>query len=436
MREFLGSLSLCIPDIMSGAVHWSEKTPAQQLGEWLNGSTPPPRCTAHALEPPYRQCLKHALREGGLCVSMHKCMSRQGGCESLRLPGAAFCAYHTCKSPMANGGACNLERLTEGEYCSRHSCPCCINDAQRTQPIGHSQPFACPMHTCAGSFALSDKASSLCRNQSLYPHGYCIEHCCVACAELGLILNLPQAGRSRYCALHKCEMDFCNHHRLGMSRYCEDHICRLCVLGSHASGMWNSVDPDFLEAGLCADHRCNERDCFNARLGVLADTPPRPLLEMPQYCYLHTCRVCLLQGLPCTYQVEEEYPRNVCMDHTLCSHITLNGQCVCLAEPFMAKCAKHENDDGYSDVGIIAGDGQCCGIAGKTKKRCKTTGTTITGGQFWCLPHQAQAPPPPVTVKPVRDDDDLVVDGYEDAVDRLWRELPPPEILDEYRHNG
>jgi hypothetical protein len=81
------------------------------------------------------------------------------------------------------------------------------------------------------------------------------------------------------------------------------------------------------------------------------------------------------------------------------------------------------------------GDGQCWGIAKKTRNRCRSTGLDPLGGQYWCHHHLSQAPVLAVTVAaPVKEEVEEI-DEYELLVECCQRSVPQPlERLDDGTH--
>jgi hypothetical protein len=139
-----------------------------------------------------------------------------------------------------------------------------------------------------------------------------------------------------------------------------------------------------------------------------------------------------MAGECCNLPVEDDYPRNVCSEHPLCTYISLSGaQCVNSAEPpFMNKCAKHENFVEVVKTNFIKGDGECCGVT-KKNKRCKAKGVNnVTGGQFWCHVHTSQAQlDAPIEADAINGDDYMNSDEYAVGFEGLQRQLPHADIL-------
>jgi hypothetical protein len=132
----------------------------------------------------------------------------------------------------------------------------------------------------------------------------------------------------------------------------------------------------------------------------------------------------------------DEYPRNVCIDHPLCTHFALHGwQCGALAvPPNLMKRVKHDADlkIEFAVAEAILGDGQCWGIAKRTKERCKSIGIDPSGGQFWCNNHRTQAPVLAVPVAAPLEEEVDEVDEYELLVEGCQPTVPLPlERLDD-----
>ena len=417
-----------LPLLSSGAEHWTGKSEHQRFEEWLLGRMPPPRCVAIDVKQ-QKRCLHKADSEGGLCRLVHKCLSTShGGCEKQRKIDSEFCNDHRCQMNAAPI-VCPVERMAGSAFCCNHSCPCCIVDG--SMPIGVKSPFTCSRHRCAGRFEACNSGSSECNNRPLLPHSYCLHHCCMECGETGTVSGRPRLDHSNYCLEHKCRA--CGGLRVDGSDYCVDHICRLCVT---ESADWLCRDMTCEGSLLCADHRCAEVNCYHSKL--------RPDEEVDDFettmlfCREHTCRVCYLIGDPCVRPVMTEYPRNVCEDHPLCQRVMGSGSlCYSQSLPNSCFCAEHEADEKHveekdtdeaekfdEDAPLREGDGVCCGIAKKSKQRCKTIRRSGTGGDWYCEHHVDQAPVVKAVQKTVGHGPEYAGDGYEGAVLIRLREIP------------
>ena len=431
-RDVMIGLLECLPIIMADSEHWTEKSPSERLELWLEGEVPPHRCVATDGNPLTR-CLKHVHDEGGLCLVKHRCLSDHNGeCLSPRLQGRAFCAQHICNSSFEVGvsSPCNSEKLAQGLFCMAHSCPCCVNDKRCivNGTIGGKAPYACEKHQCGVYVQEKGGLHSTCPYPSVPPHKFCLIHCCVTCGGSGAVLNLVQAVGSRHCGDHKCLTDGCVNPKVGPFKYCADHICKLCVV--------EDIDPNPIDhrvpwSGLCSLHRCLVLDCENPKLLAPTESAAVSIVSMP-YCLQHACRIGLMAGECCNLPVEDDYPRNVCSEHPLCTYISLSGtQCVNSAEPpFMNKCATHESFVEVAKTNSIKGDGQCCGVTQKNK-RCKAKGVnSVTGGQFWCHIHTSQAPLDAPDEADVINRDDYMNSGdYAVEFEKRQRHLPHTDIL-------
>ena len=431
-KSIMISLLECLPRIMLDSEHMTDKNPSERLEVWLKGESPPHRCIATD-GVPLTRCLKHVQDEGGLCLVRHRCLSDlNGGCLSPRVQDSAFCELHKCNSTSEKGvvGPCNDERLTQGKFCMKHSCPCCINDNRLilNGSIGGKYPHACEKHQCWGYVKEKGEILSTCLYPVLSPHLFCIRHCCVTCGESGTILNTVQAFGSRHCVHHKCLYDGCRHPKVGPFKYCTDHICTLCIADDNADP--NPIDSKVPWSGLCSLHRCSRIECVNPRL--LAPTAQLSASTTSMsHCLQHACRFGLVSGAYCNLPIEDEYPRNVCSEHPLCTFISVKGnQCAKLAiPPFMNKCETHEKMIEVVKTNFFQGDGICWGVT-KAKKRCKAKGANPTGGQYWCDAHKYQT-----TLSAPDVVDEVDVDGYanydEYAIEfASWqRQSPHADIL-------
>lgn len=414
-------LLVLLRPLLEASEHWTQKTESGRLLEWLNGKNPPPRCVAEKKGNPSMRCMNHSEKENSLCRIVHKCLSvSPGGCEAMRTDRTDFCRSHGCKG-MSGIEPCASERLDNGLFCATHSCPCCINDinciSYQIKIEGHA---TCKTHRCRGTGRPSDIQQHTCNSSSLSPHIYCEEHLCVECGITDSVLNLPRAGGSVYCVQHKCSVAQCRDLRRGDFKYCTKHLCRMCE--------GDSVDPQPVDATapnshICSAHRCANDDCNNPRLFNTLD-------RFFAFCIEHTCRVCFLAGEDCDRPVTDEYPRNVCTDHPLCTHFAVEGwQCGALAiPPNLIKCLKHDVDlyPEYSSTEFIMGDGQCWGIAKKTKKRCKSTGRNPLGGQYWCAHHLEQAPMIAAPAAAPVEEDFEEMDEYDLMADSCQLSVPLP----------
>ena len=400
----LGDLRTCLPLIRVGSEHWRGKSEIEKFSEWLSGSTPPPRCAADVgvnSGSGAVQCMEQCDVIGGYCNILHRCQSLTV-CSYLRWPGSLCCASHRCN--IAN---CAFERLEDGSYCTAHSCPCCVSESCR--PILSRQPHACIKHQCA---------VVPCTGQALVPHIFCINHCCRECADSGSNSGMPIIDGSGLCRLHKCSAVNCNSLRINEELYCGDHICLVCAMELPQSEVQCRENGD---CKVCIDHKCYMTDCDNIRLrsfylnsNASASATATGLI-VALYCLEHTCRICFLNGSDLCCQVEDDYPRNVCDVHPLCTRVTgRNLKCCKQAiPPNNYYCQDHVET---KDNAIIDGDRMCCGITSKNKK-CKVAAPS--GAQWWCPAHIKQARPQEVIIE-INDYDD----GYDNAVKDSIRAYP------------
>lgn len=414
---------------MEGSEHWTQISEVDRVLEWLKGKSPPPRCVAVMRGNALHRCLNQSDKPNSLCREIHKCLSvLTGGCDNMRKPHTDFCESHRCMGAVGDA-PCALGRLSNGAFCTVHSCPCCINDRDCiSSKLRIEGNLACIRHRCWGNRLPSDVNLFTCASSPISPHTYCEAHMCVACGLTGSVLNLPRVDGSTLCVAHKCATPKCRSRRRGDFKYCDVHLCWLCeTVGDFAEA--RAVDASVPDSHMCPAHRCACGDCRNPRLWSALD---RSFL----FCQEHTCRVCFLSGRSCDQPISDDYPRNVCADHPLCTHFALQGwQCGALAvSPNMIKCVKHDVDadmDIGSSVGtgVIMDDGQCCGIAKSTKKRCESAGRSLSGGQYWCDAHRNQAPtvtaPVLALVEEVKETDE-----YELFVDSCqpWFPLAPVRL--------
>ena len=411
--------------LMVASEHWTQKSKQERLLQWMMGKNPPPRCVAVMEGSPSDRCMYHTVKPNSLCREMHRCLSASlSGCEEMRVGRTEFCRSHRCKSVIGTA-QCAFERLDNSHFCTAHSCPCCINDtdciSNRIRIEGSS---TCNRHRCCGEGRPFDSQRQICASPPLSPHAYCEAHLCVTCGITNSVNNLPRLYGSAFCMQHKCSTTQCNDIRRGDFKYCDRHLCRLCEADSDDP---QPVDASAPESHICSAHRCASDDCRNPRL---ASTHDRSFA----FCAEHTCRVCFLSGEACDRPVIDEYPRNACIDHPLCTHFTLQGwQCSALAIlPNLIKCAKHSVDcdtEVAETKGHIA-DGQCCGIAKKSKKRCKSTGRSASGEPYWCHDHLDQAPILAVPVAAPAKEEIEEIDEYELLVEGCQPTAPLPlELL-------
>ena len=429
-----------LPLITDGLEHWALQD-SGRLGVWLSGSMPPPRCGAFVMMSV--QCLEIVNCEGALCNKYHKCLSQTNReCSTQRQSNSPFCTSHGCQH-----NKCTSERTRISSYCDSHSCPCCI--MSNIQPIGDSLPFACLMHQCKGHLTARESNMSKCNQPALLPHSYCLEHCCVECGESRSVLGYPQSGQSKLCISHKCQIDSCKSIRSGSTRYCSMHICSLCEVEADPS--WAEYRNSGCKGSvLCKDHKCAEAGCIHARLSGAAFSHQSGMItrssakssasiisatstnQISLYCKEHTCRKCFLSAVPCLLPVEDGYPRNVCMDHTLCSFITNTGYPCSSLSVFssLLYCAKHEEESKEIDD-FVAGSGHCCGTT-KARQQCQTVGFCETGGEWWCKDHISQKPiQKEVKKRDDRTDDDKIDDdGYEIAVSSRVQTVPDSRTLE------
>lgn len=427
-------LHKALPLISSGLEHWAAKDD-ERLGVWLRGSLPPPRCGAFDMSV---QCLQVVNCEGALCNLFHKCLSQYTReCRGQRQPFLAFCKSHACQHLK-----CTAERMPTSLYCSLHSCPCCIGSNRKGEAIGDTLPYACHRHQCKVLLRADEKSMSACNKPALLPHSYCIDHCCQECGESGSVPGRPRTGQSMLCLLHKCQIGPCNLIRYGSARYCSMHICSLCAVEADPS----SAESTCMDSALCESHKCAQAGCLYARLSAPIGSPqfrmmtrsmatssasttaaPASTESISPYCKDHTCRKCFLSTAPCNLPVEDVYPRNVCMAHTLCSFISKGGYpcSSLLVFSSVLYCAKHELEAKEIDD-FIFGDGLCCGFTRRHNRRCRTVGTCDTGGEWWCLDHISQKPDQNVIIRRAYDFDDDVIqdDGYDIAVSGRVMSVP------------
>ena len=94
----------------------------------------------------------------------------------------------------------------------------------------------------------------------------------------------------------------------------------------------------------------------------------------------------------------QEPPRNVCVNHTLCTYIyPRSGKwCLTLARESSAYCDKHDTENigakVLKKILFVPGDGRCHGIKKKRNERCKATGTNSAGSRWYCPGHMDQDP--------------------------------------------
>jgi hypothetical protein len=416
--------------LMVASEHWTQKRESERLLEWLQGKNPPSRCVAVRKGNPSDRCMNHSEKPNSLCREIHKCLSSSaGGCEEMRVGETTFCESHGC-THVIGFAQCVFERVENGLFCAVHSCPCCINDGDCISNLIRIEGSAtCSRHRCCGEGSPSDILRHTCRSPPLSPHAYCEAHLCVTCGLTDSLYNLPRLDGSAFCMQHKCSAVQCNDLRRGDFKYCDKHICRICEADSDDPQTIDSTAPD---SHICSTHRCATDDCCNPKLSSTLD-------RSSAFCKEHTCRVCFLSGEACDRPVIDEYPRNVCTDHPLCTHFALQGwQCGALAvPPNLIKCAKHDADVNieHTVAEAIMGDGQCWGIAKKTHNRCKSTGLDPLGGQYWCHHHLAQAPVLTVTVAAPVEEEVEEIDEYELLVECCQPSVPHPlEPLDDGTH--
>ena len=94
----------------------------------------------------------------------------------------------------------------------------------------------------------------------------------------------------------------------------------------------------------------------------------------------------------------QEPPRNVCVNHTLCSYIyPRSGKwCLTLAGESSVYCEKHDTESREAKAVkkflFAPGDGRCHGIKKKKNERCKAVGENSTGSRWYCPAHVDQDP--------------------------------------------
>ena len=363
------------------AEHWSTKKSFLCL--WLEGLNPPPRCGA-MLNNGDVQCLQCTDTNWNYCNKYHRCYSRQSvaPCQEQRKHSEVpYCDQHICDISYMTNALCVAERTLYSSYCENHSCPCCLLLLSSSSKIvvGAKMPFSCAIHKCAQ-----------CPAAQLYPLKYCEAHCCEECGISGNSTNLPKVGNSKFCKDHKCVIQTCMQKRDDLqsdenpSLYCKAHSCLICRQIGKSTG----VVPD---SRYCESHICQHVDeniiCV------------KRCLEQSIYCASHTCRICTASGIfPPLGPVQERKPRNVCMEHPLCCKVFRHGGlCTEVAiPPLLTYCHDHTEIEKKKEErkgkmkNLLQGDGQCHGVAKKTKQRCKAKGVSTDGGRWWCDAHLKQ----------------------------------------------
>jgi hypothetical protein len=371
----------CAETLLMEAEHWN--TNASLLWLWLDGLNPPPRCGA-VLGNGDVQCLECTQPSWNYCDKFHRCLSRMRAepCQELRNHSSVpYCDQHICDASYTTKEPCAYERTQHSSFCEDHSCPCCVLLLSSSSEIlvGAKMPFSCAIHKCV-----------LCPSAQLFPHKFCASHLCEECGVSGNITNSPKVAYSKYCTNHKCVFEACLQKRNSvqsngnLSLYCSAHSCILCrQIGKSTSVVF--------ESRYCKDHVCQHVDdntiCVKRRM------------ECSMYCISHTCRICSATDIfPPLGPVREPKPRNVCMEHPLCSKVFRHGGlCTEVAiPPLLMYCVDHtqtvkkkEELKGKAN-NVLRGDGQCHGIAKTTKQRCKAKGSSADGGRWWCDAHLIQ----------------------------------------------
>lgn len=331
------------------------------------------------------QCIQCTTFPWSFCSKFHRCShTKNENCDRIRVSlDSPFCEEHLCRFEFVdNNGkrhSCShFERLDNRNYCEEHSCPCCLLllSVSPDFAVSMGAPFACHSHQC-----------SICNQSKLLPHNFCEEHCCLECGRTGSFFNLPRMPQSLFCEEHNCIAELCSQKREGIrdhdrnpSFVCKDHACRVCLKQDYST--FAVMDSRFCEAHVCS-HTDNDGTCGKRRI------------ENSSFCTSHTCRVCKeLSIFPPLGPVVEYAPRNVCEEHPLCSKIFRHGGlCDKVAvPPLMTYCRDHmEVEKKKKNVVVVKkADGQCHGIAKKTKQRCKAKGFSLGGGRFWCKDHVQQ----------------------------------------------
>lgn len=217
------------------------------LEEWLNGSTPPPRCIGDTILPSGAivQCLEHTQENCNFCDLYHRCNS---GSESTRCyrqcdyPVSRYCSLHRC-TEIYQDEQCRNEKSNISDNCFDHICPGCPWPNPRSKRGVNS----CEIHRCQFKSTQGNKVI-MCSKMQLHPHPYCEDHLCKACIVLNVVPSnqIANKGKSDYCTYHKCAYDdcssyiYCHPNQVILSRFCKIHSCSLCIqLENHTI---NAVD--------------------------------------------------------------------------------------------------------------------------------------------------------------------------------------------------
>lgn len=396
-----------LSQFVSQCEHW--RCPARQrlsyagediefwLHSWLRGEFPPLRCQGvlPSESESGAQCMEVASNNSSYCTLLHACLSKN--CVRERAPGGfIFCKYHKCDyTSIDNQFKCTSERFHGSSFCSQHTCINCLHQSEteytKLEPVA-SDYGCCLKHQCQYFFGEKDQ----CLKAMLSPFLFCKDHCCHNCLKRGYPLDRPIAfvGDEQYCVEHKCSVKGCFKESIMENFVCADHVCLLCAYQGPQS-QWNCIDLSVPKSRFCYNHRCSYfEDCM------------RPVADGSVFCASHSCRLCLDSNItPPLGIIVDNFPRNVCSSHMLCSHVFSRGTlCQSLAVAETPYCDYHNKlKDDFEIIrptkvkerglkkAVVIGD-RCNGITKKTHQQCKTAQSLrMFGGKAYCKDHQAQS---------------------------------------------
>lgn len=340
------------------------------LRQWLLGVEPPPRCAAFKED----GCVFQSNAPGAYCEALHKCL--YPGCRARRVRGK-YCNDHTCTFIGNDGELCFRSRLQNSAVCHEHACSVCvrIGCVEVQAKVGMS----CKDHSCRDPNCDEGYVSPL------LP--YCQFHSCITCQFLAgenphEVKLVHTVEGSKFCAEHKCGVRGCPQERVrsldAPQSFCVDHGCLACEVTRKC------VDRKFPESRFCTEHRCT----YNYYDHVFCD---EKRWNGSIFCKEHTCRFCSLETTLVVNPVEGMAPRNVCAKHPLCANINSDGgTCNNRVRGESQYCDVHMKrvSRRYSALNHGSQE-QCCGIAKRTKQRCKTQGFSVQG-KFYCPAHVDQ----------------------------------------------
>uniref|UniRef100_A0A0G4I729 Uncharacterized protein n=1 Tax=Chromera velia CCMP2878 TaxID=1169474 RepID=A0A0G4I729_9ALVE len=394
-----------------------------------------------------------------------------------------FCRAHMCHEmvsgfrPNSNiplATPCPDQALSCGGFCPGHACTVCaeLSVEGKTASPAERGPI-CHLHRCA---------SEGCNRLRALPLRFCERHSCVTCVEEWRegrrdSVETLDWNASRFCQRDRCCGRECPYGRRPGSMFCNEHLCRLCPENGR-----RQVDTRAHGSGLCEGHRCafHLALCSSPRLQI-ALHQDAGLAVFSDFCAEHSCRVCIeevaLGRAERAEWVQELWPRNTCPHHPSCQDVNPDGSdCweLAVSQANFVQCTHHfeqawqrsrgpallplpshvpSKKRGNRNVTVptsgkkkkngkrekekenrpkkpgttpalqLDSTGQCCGIAKKSGKRCKSRRQDTASEPFFCVDHFDQKPDSDSESE--EGDESQGASGEESETDSIPEELQP-----------